>query len=250
MLVPSHMPIPLANEACPNKDLPSYVHVRACGFRIYAKMMQLQEVAVCPYVSVYGLFVMHNDTFSIFSCSRLPISCGLLVNAFFNNAIDQIAVVVYNEGQSFLDVVGHLPFSHDQDVCRRFDVGVNKHTDKFLFFGHWQMGQKSIWEGLRNVWRPWWGKRNTSRWYSTSHMQQYTRSLDVSQKIKLFHNTTQHITFPLVGCKRKSSKIEKMLDEIETIPVGRWLTLATHVEIKIKYNSASFWCYTDDSDIL
>ena len=142
MLVPSHMPIPLANEACPNKDLPSYVHVRACGFRIYAKMMQLQEVAVCPYVSVYGLFVVHNDTFSIFSCSRLPISCGLLVNAFFNNAIDQIAVVVYNEGQSFLDVVGHLPFSHDQDVCRSFDVGVNKHTDKIPFFRSLTNGAK------------------------------------------------------------------------------------------------------------
>lgn len=188
MLVPSHMPIPLANEACPNKDLPSYVHVRACGFRIYAKMMQLQEVAVCPYVSVYGLFVMHNDAFSIFSCSRLPISCGLLVNAFFNNATDQIAVVVYNEGQSFLDVVGHLPFSHDQDVCRRFDVGVNKHTDKIPLF-------RSLTNGA---------KINLRRF--TQCVVTLVREEEHQQMI---FDQSQAAVYPLIGCKPKNQTISQ-----------------------------------------
>ena len=36
--------------------------------------------------------------------------------------------------QFFLDVVGQLPYSDDQNVSRRFDFGVNKHTDEISFF--------------------------------------------------------------------------------------------------------------------
>ena len=53
----------------------------------------------------------------------------------FNNAIDKIAVVAYGMKEQFLlDVVGQLPLSDDQNVSRRFDFGVNKHTDEIPFF--------------------------------------------------------------------------------------------------------------------
>ena len=134
-LIPPYIPVHLNNEPASNKDLPSYFYVGSAGFSIYAKATQTQKVVACEAISAYGPPIKAHNAPGIFSHSRTQVSCGLLCDAFLHAKIDNVAIFAYGMKELiYCDTLSDLPLSTDPEVCRRYDIGVNKILSTIPFF--------------------------------------------------------------------------------------------------------------------
>ena len=109
----------------------------------------------CRAISVYGPTIKAHDAPGI-SHSRIRVSSGHLCDAFLHANIDNVAIFTYGMKElTYFDFLSNLLLSTDTEVCRRYDLGVNKILPEIPFFAiSDRASQLLLGQGMQNVRRP------------------------------------------------------------------------------------------------
>ena len=143
-LLPEWVFCHLASTPFKNKDLPGYVLVAEMGLQIVARLDPGMKQRLCNIITQNGPAVAPSEKDTVFSISRVQVSCSLLLNALEEAQVEHVAVFGYGmkARESIHDLLGRLPTSSDTGARRRVDIGRNYTTDIIPLFklDHWAAG--------------------------------------------------------------------------------------------------------------
>lgn len=75
-------------------DLPSYVPVASIGLTFYAKATFEQKEVACRHIQTNGSPALPSQSVFLFSTCSLPVSAGVLFEAFNRAHIDRVGIFV------------------------------------------------------------------------------------------------------------------------------------------------------------
>lgn len=95
MYIPYFLPVNLVCSPKVCADLPNYVPVGTCGVTIFADATYEKKEIACCYITANGPPVLPSQSVFLFSTSCLPVSAGVLFEAFTRANIDHVGIFVY-----------------------------------------------------------------------------------------------------------------------------------------------------------